>query len=101
MGEKRRLMVESQPYYELHITYLDTEDGDQPPIVPGWFHSCISGDIDAGDGVSHYLTKHAKPDSGIDALVAEMDEVAGELRRMGLEVVRTKVESIVYDRRAL
>ena len=83
-------------YYELHITFVG--DGSVP-IVDGWSHSAIAGDIILGDGSKQYLTMHAHRDSALTALVLDMEKVADRLSASGRKVLRTKVERVVYDNR--
>lgn len=90
-------------YYECHVTFL------LPPIVPpiggwtnhftfpGWKFSSIDGDPVLGSGVKSYLTRQMKESQGLDFAIASVESVAANLREQGFQVLRTKVEHVVYD----
>lgn len=85
-------------YYECHITMR----GDPKVIEPlvkatGWKFSAIDGDPVLGKGVLCYATSHFKGSRDVDEVIILMDEVADALRYKGAEVIREKVELVVYD----
>jgi len=86
-------------YYELHVTFL-TESPEPPSFVPrGWRFSRIDGDHDYGDGVKSYLTTQKHIAERLEDLIVVVERVADALRALGFEVLRTKVERVVYDAR--
>jgi len=87
-----------KPYYELHITYIDAVNA-VPPVFEGWSPSIIAGDIVLGSGIKHYFTSHMKGDANLDQIIKEMEWIADKLREIGLKVVRTKVELVLYNHR--
>lgn len=60
----------------------------------GWKSSHIDGDPVLGVGVKSYLTKHAADGQ---SLLIVMQHTAAILRAAGLDVLRQKVEHVVYD----
>lgn len=86
------------PYYECHITMR----GDPKQIEPlvkatGWKFSAIDGDPVLGKGVLCYATSHFKGSRDTADVVIAMGVVADELVAQGAEVIRQKVELVVYD----
>jgi hypothetical protein len=85
-------------YYECHVTFM-SKTGAPVTDVEGWTFSRIDGDPVLGKGVKCYLTRQfaARLDR---AVVVEMVEHAGDcIHARGHEVLRTKVELVVYDNR--
>lgn len=83
-------------YYEAHITFNGAEDQN----VLGWTYSEIAGDITYGQGKKKYLTKHfSKARWSIEAIREDMEMVSDYLQRFGCEILRNKIELVVYDKR--
>ena len=88
-------------YYECHVTFtLPTASHGRPPI-PNWKFSAIDGDPVLGAGVKCYLTRQFKASRELDDVITDLEEVANELRRNKISVLRTKVELVVYDSKSL
>jgi hypothetical protein len=98
---ERMERVEKPVLYECHITMLG--DADQiEQVVNGtdWHFSKIDGDPVLGVGVKCYATKnYKKSEMSLDNCVSTMETVAESIKEQHIEVVRMKVEEIVYDRR--
>lgn len=89
-------------YYECHVTMLGDKTQIQPNVESlGWIFSCIDNDICLGKGIKCYATyhysvsKHSKED-----VINYVEEVANALRSVGCNVIRTKVELVIYDSRS-
>jgi hypothetical protein len=84
--------------YECHIT-VKREYGPvaagvaADPICP-WSYSQIDGDPVLGKQAFAYLTKH---DTNYIRLYSSMKSTVGALSQQGVEVVREKIELIMYD----
>lgn len=84
--------------YECHIT-VAREDG---PVTAGvaadpknpWKYSQIDGDPVLDQKVFAYLTKH---DTNYVRLYSNMKATVGALSQQGVDVVREKIELIMYD----
>lgn len=82
--------------YECHIT-VERQDG---PVAAGvatalhWKYSQIDGDPVLGKKVYAYLTTH---DSDLLRMRDRMTTAVSALRDQGVDVVREKIELIVYD----
>jgi len=92
----------SKQYYECHITMR----GDKTKIEPlvkaeHWKFSAIDGDPVLGAGVLCYATHHFKGTLDKVDVVIAMGIVADKLRDQGVEVIRQKVELVVYDTKTL
>ena len=88
-------------YYELHVTM---ESIVHPQVIKkaveeiGWKFSSIAGDPVLGDGVKTYGTKHFNANKHSHGeMVEEVDRAAASIQRRGINVVRKKVELVVYD----
>jgi len=91
-----------KPYYECHVTFMS-----QPTLLSEiarelkkWKTSAIDGDPLLGDGVKCYLTRHYSGDESREILHADMDHAAQRLKSRSLEVLRHKIELVVWDSRA-
>lgn len=88
-------------YYEAHITMV----GDPKEIKPiveaiNWRFSCIDGDINLGEGVKCYATTQANIRVGDDNMIKRLNDVADAFVAMHLNVLRRKVEVVIYDDRS-
>lgn len=89
-------------YYECHVTMLG-KSSELKPIVEatGWIFSCIENDICLGEGVKCYATMHYSHSKHTTAQVVEnVHIVAQNLRSLGVDVIREKVEIVIYDSRS-
>lgn len=82
--------------YECHITIpRDSADiGETIATELHWKFSKIDGDPVLGKKVFAYLTTH---DSDLLRMRERMQTAADALRARGIDVVREKIELIVYD----
>lgn len=83
-------------YYECHVTFMAAPDS-RPDMVTGWIFSKIDGDPVLGKGVKSYLTRQFPTSTSLDAVISRTEEAAMVLRNTGYDVLRTKVELVVYD----
>tara|TARA_R110000822_G_scaffold8487_10_gene33329 strand:- start:50 stop:355 length:306 start_codon:yes stop_codon:yes gene_type:complete len=90
----------SKNYYECHVTFM-ANSFDNPtsmgPTGMGWKFSQIDGDPVLGAGVKSYFTRQFRESLQLDSVKAEVDQVAEVLIAEGYEVLRRKVELVVYD----
>ncbi len=97
-----------KPYYECHITFFAF--GPQPELPAflekntGWKYSQIDGDPVLGPGVKCYLTKHYPAATDTSHQAAESDRIIGLMgkaadyvRECGMDVLRQKIELVIYD----
>lgn len=89
------------PYYELHVTFVSEPDGTEPPssIPRGWKFSRIDGDPVLGDGIKSYLTRQLAHKLGLAHAKDLLDQAADKLKVLGYQILRKKVELVVYDAR--
>jgi len=88
-------------YYEAHVTMLGVPD-DIRPLVENlrWKFSCIDGDINLGDGVKCYATRQFKGTLTEQEVVGKLYYAVGYLEGYGLQVIRRKVEVVIFDDRS-
>lgn len=92
------------PYFECHITValrdLDMDEYLTQKILlaAGWKFSKIDGDPRLGDGVKMYGTSWFPVDYGVKDTIRAMEDLAGTLRNANMKVLRSKVETVVYDK---
>jgi len=85
--------------YECHITVPLA----QGPVAEDhgkrhhWKYSAIDGDPVLGKETFAYLTTH---DSDLLRMQERMTMMSADLRAIGVEVIREKIELIVFDKRA-
>src|SRR6185312_10268672 len=95
-------MSKTKSYYECHITLDDDPDNTKYFVeLTNWKFSCISGDIVLGDGVKCYATKHFNVKKHVDNVLYELHQMADFLQVCGLNVIRRKVEHVIYDDRSV
>ena len=85
--------------YECHIT-LRRADGSKAEEIAKllhWKYSQIDGDPVLGKEVFAYLTTHS---NDMLTIHKRMTTAVDHLRSVGIEVVREKIELIVYDTKA-
>lgn len=66
----------------------------------GWKFSKIDGDPSLGDGVKCYATMHYNERKPIDDVIREVNDLGDALEAGNIDVVRRKVELVVYDTRS-
>lgn len=94
------MMKPMKTYYECHVTFLLPSDAPTP-LLTGWAFSSIDGDPVLGKGVKSYFTRQFRDSVSLEHVIWEVEVVAGVLREMGLKVLRTKVEHVVYDSKTI
>lgn len=91
-----------KPYYECHVTFMGLREN--LPTIAGelkhWKTSAIDGDPLLGDGVKCYLTRHYSGEESLSVLKLDMEFAARRLKSRSLEVLRQKVELVIWDTRA-
>lgn len=88
-------------YYECHITVEGNKELAEHCIAAfGWKFSAIDGDPSLGDGVKCYATIHYNNRVPLVEVIDRVQSAAKKLRNDGLNVVREKVEMVVYDTRS-
>jgi len=89
-----------KPYYECHITMLgDPVALKKLVLANSWKFSAIDGDPVMGEGVKCYATMFFNIRRPLRAVKADLNYVADCLREGGAEILRKKVEQVVYDDR--
>lgn len=91
----------TKSYYEAHVTILADPDIAKPIIESlKWKFSAIDGDINFGDGVKCYATRQFNAKISQEEMVKTLHNVADEIEANGLNVIRRKVELVIYDDRS-
>lgn len=86
-------------YYECHITMRGKRE-DISPVVESeeWKFSCIDGDPVLGKEIFCYATRHySAVRVPLEEVVMHMNIAALVFHKVGIEIVRQKVELVVYD----
>jgi len=82
--------------YESHIT-IHIKDAELAQVVAdgyGWKTSKIAGDITLGKDTYFYLTTHERD---LIRMQDKLRDTGTALRAAGLNVIREKIELIIYD----
>lgn len=93
-------------YYECHVTMvlLPTDEATRAAKKLteslGWKFSQIEGDIALGDGVKSYATMHYNSRTPVEKVMDLLNGVADNLSSEGINVIRRKVELVIYDDRS-
>lgn len=88
-------------YYECHITMVGQQSVLKPMVEKqGWKFSAIDGDPTLGDGVKCYATRHFNEKLSPEYIVSRVCETADVLATDGAEILRRKVELVVFDDRS-
>lgn len=83
--------------YELHITMMGNPDNIKEKVEElGWHFSKIDGDPDLGQGIKCYATKPLINLDTID-VINYINSVGKRLEELGCNVIRKKIEDIIYD----
>lgn len=89
-------------YYECHVTLLGLPEQIRPHVEAlRWKFSAIDGDPVLGAGIKCYATRHFHVRHGQDEVLQWLLNAAALLRGQGLEVLRRKVELVVFDDRSV
>ena len=83
-------------YYEVHLTYAtdNPRRAEDTCDKAGFWISVVDKEPDSGDGKELIATRRF---ATFAESMAQMAALQGELRRVGADVVRQKVEATVYD----
>jgi hypothetical protein len=85
-------------YYECHVTMLgDPDKIEKDTNSIGWKFSKIDGDPILGVGIKCYATKHFPAKDVVGDVVEKVKGVSLFMRLAGHQVLRDKVELVVYD----
>lgn len=82
--------------FECHVTttVAHAQEAERLAAAFGWKTSEIKRDPLLGDASFFYLTLH---DKSLTTIYAQMSHMAADLRAAGCDVLRSKIELIVYD----
>lgn len=87
-------------YYEAHITLLGRPDFVRPLVEAlQWKFSAIDGDPVLGPGVKCYATKQFNSKIPREAVLQDLQETAAALVG-SVEIIRKKIELVIYDTRS-
>lgn len=88
------------PYFELHITVEGTNQTDMKTVVEtsGWAFSNITDDVELGPGPKMYATIQL-PIQNVKLIEKALNRMVDELQLFGHNVVRKKIECVVYDKK--
>lgn len=99
----RAMVYTMKQYYEVHITFKtpskEAAEAFTKKKAPTWTFSAIDGDIILGAGIKCYLTKHFNIRTTEDDVLEELNNTAKNIDCMGIDVIRKKIELVVYDER--
>jgi hypothetical protein len=88
----------SKTYYECHVTMLGDPETIRPHVESRkWKFSAIDGDPVLGEGLKCYATRLFSSRFKTEDIVNNLLNVADELSKQGCNVLRRKVELVIYD----
>lgn len=91
----------TKTYYECHITLLGARQEVEPLVKQtGWKFSAIDGDPTLGDGVKCYATMHFNARRPEEDVLNLLHATADSLKFWGANVIRRKIERVIYDDRS-
>lgn len=91
----------TKTYYESHITMTGDKDTLKKLVEDqGWIFSCIDGDPVMGSGQKCYATMLFNSKMGKDLILCKLLDVADRLKYNGANVLRKKLEQVIYDDRS-
>lgn len=73
------------------------KDIEKAVISVGWKFSSIDGDPILGEGIKCYATKHFPVKIDVEQVIENVKGVSKALSDLGHNVIRDKVELVVYD----
>lgn len=91
--------MSGKSYYECHITMIGDPETIKPKVERlKWKFSAIDGDPTLGDGIKCYATRHFNARMDRD-IVQDLLDGAAEVLAQSVDVVRRKIELVLYDSR--
>jgi len=88
-------------YYECHVTMLGNKEVLKRITENiGWVFSSIENDANLGEGVKMYATKQLNKRVQDRGAVQILQDAAQLLRDWGADVLREKVEVVIFDTRS-
>jgi hypothetical protein len=91
----------SNSYFECHVTMLGDPKVIRPEVEQRkWKFSVIDGDPVLGEGVKCYATRLFNKRLGQEVVQKQLLEIADELSNIGFNVLRRKVELVIFDDRS-
>lgn len=91
----------TKQYYECHVTMSGNKEAIKKCVEKlKWKFSCIDGDPTLGDGLKCYATRHFNHKLKESAVLNELHRIADSLVNSGIEVLRRKIERVIYDDRS-
>lgn len=88
-------------YFECHITMLGNPSDIRPHVEEfKWKFSAIDGDPSLGDGIKCYATRHFNAKKDTKDVLRELHLTADFLVMRGINVIRRKLERIIFDDRS-
>lgn len=90
----------AKQYYECHITMLGDPKWLRWPVeAMKWKFSAIDGDPSLGNGIKCYATRHFNIKKSPEEVKLLLTIAATELSKKGINVIRRKIENVIYDDR--
>lgn len=95
----------SKTYYECHVTLLAGSSAGRNRLEEitkkeGWKFSAIDGDINLGPGTKFYATRQFNARLEEGEVIGYLNNMADVLEKWGAEILRRKVERVIYDDRS-
>lgn len=88
-----------KPYYECHITFMGEIRHEALVRALKWKFSKIDGDPTLGAGIKCYATRQYSCRRPQQLIQNTMDAIAVKMRMQGAQVLRQKIEKVVFDQR--
>src|ERR1051325_7475371 len=88
-------------YFECHVTLMGDATTIRPEVEKRkWKFSVIDGDPVLGDGIKCYATRLFNRRLGQEDVQNQLLTIAAELSSLGFNVLRRKVELVIFDDRS-